>query len=137
MDKKPHLVRGEIVCKEKRSGGLGVKNLSWLNKALLSKWCWRFSTKSGTLWNEVIRGKYGECEGGWCTLDTRGVFGLGLWKEILTHWSCVSRNLSFEVGNGQIIKFWKDAWLENTPLHVSFPSLFCLAESKEAWVRDY
>ena len=39
MDKKPHLVRWEMVCKEKRSGGLGVKNLSWLNKALLSKWC--------------------------------------------------------------------------------------------------
>ena len=31
----------------------------------------------------------------------------------------------------------KDAWLENTPLQVSFPSLFALVESKEAWVRDY
>ena len=37
MDKKPHLARWEIVCKEKRSRSLGVKNLSWLNKALLSK----------------------------------------------------------------------------------------------------
>ena len=37
---------------------------------------------------------------GWCTLDTRGGFGLGFWKEILTCWSCVSSNLSFEVGNG-------------------------------------
>ena len=135
MDKKPHLVRWEIVCKEKRSGGLGVKNLFWLNKALLSKWCWRFATEKGTLWNEVIRGKYGEREGGWCTLDTRGGYGLGLWKAISTCWPCVSSNLSFEIGNGQRIKFWKDARLENTPLLVSFPSLFALA--KEAWVRDY
>ena len=60
MEKKPHLVRWEIVCKDKRSGGLGMKNLGWLNKVLLSKWCWRFATKRGTLWNEVIRGKYGE-----------------------------------------------------------------------------
>ena len=88
------------MCKEKRSGGLGVKNLSWLNMALLSKWCWRFATERGALWNEVIRGKYGEREGSCCTLDTRGGFGLGLWKAILTRWPCVSSNLSFEVGNG-------------------------------------
>ena len=36
--------------------------------------------------------------------------------------------------NGQRIKFWKDVWLENTPLQVSFPSLFALVESKEAWL---
>ena len=75
MDKKPHLVRGEIMCKDKRSGGLGVKNMFWFNKALLSKWCWRFATERGALWNEVIRGKYREQEGGWCTLDMRG----GVW----------------------------------------------------------
>ena len=75
MDKKPHLVRWEIVCEDKRSGGLGVKNLGWLNKALLSKWCWMFSIERGTLWNEVTRGKYEERERGWCTLDMRG--GLG------------------------------------------------------------
>ena len=55
----------------------------------------------------------------------------------MTCWPCVSSNLSFEVGNDQRIKFWKDAWLKNTPLQVSFPSLFGLAESKEAWVREY
>ena len=130
------------MCKDKRSGGLGVKNMSWLNKALLSKWHWRFAIERGSLWNEVIRGKWGEREEGWCTLDTRGGFGLGwvrlgFWKAILTCWSFVSSNLFFEVGNGQIIKFWKDAWLENTPLQVSFPLLFALVESKEAWVREY
>ena len=84
LDKKPHLVRWEIVCKDKRSGGLGVKNLFWFNKALLSKWCWRFVTKRGAFWNDVIKGKYGEQEGGWCTLDTIGGFGLGFRKAILS-----------------------------------------------------
>ena len=77
-----------------------MKNLSWLNKALLSKWCWRFATERGTLWNKVIRGEYGECEGGLCTLDRRGGFGLGLWKAISTRWPCFRSNLSFMVGNG-------------------------------------
>ena len=77
MEKKSHLVRWEIVCKDKRSGGLGIKNLGWLNKALHSKWCWRFATERGTLWNEVIRGKYGEQERGWCSLNTSGWGGGG------------------------------------------------------------
>ena len=59
----------------------------------------------------MIRGKYGEQEGGWCTLDTTGGFGVGFWKAILSCWPGVSSNLSFEVGNGQKIKFWKDTWL--------------------------
>ena len=33
-------------------------------------------------------------------------------------------------------KFWKDKWCEYTPLSVSFPFLFALADSKEAWVED-
>ena len=62
---------------------------------------------------------------------------MGFWKAILSCWPSVSSTLSFEVGNGQGIKFWKDIWLGDTPLKVSFPSLFVLAPSKEAWVREY
>ena len=43
---------------------LEVKNLGCLIKALLSKWCWRFAMERGTLWNKVIKGKYGKQEGG-------------------------------------------------------------------------
>ena len=70
-------------------------------------------------------------------MNTSGGFGLGFWKAILCCWPCVSSNLSFEVGNGQRIKFWKDAWMENTPLQAAIPLLFALAASKEAWVREY
>ena len=38
--------------------------------------------------------------------------------------------------NGQRVNFWKDKWCESTPLCKSFPSLFVLATSKEAWVKD-
>ena len=39
METKPHLVNLTIVCLDQRIGGLGVKNLFCLNKALLLKWC--------------------------------------------------------------------------------------------------
>uniref|UniRef100_F6HSJ9 Uncharacterized protein n=1 Tax=Vitis vinifera TaxID=29760 RepID=F6HSJ9_VITVI len=35
MEKKPHLVKWEIDCLDKRKDGLGVKCLSKLNRALL------------------------------------------------------------------------------------------------------
>ena len=52
--------------------------------------------------------------------------------------------LSFVVGNGQRVKFWKDKWCffggggrwVFTPMYLSFPSLFAFACSKEAWMGD-
>ena len=41
-----------------------MNNLGSPNKVLLSKWSWLFPAKRGPQWNEVIRGKYGELEGG-------------------------------------------------------------------------
>ena len=37
LEKKPHLVKWSIVCSNKRKGGLGVRCLSKLNRALLGK----------------------------------------------------------------------------------------------------
>ena len=42
LDKKPHLVRGQIVCYDKLNDGLGFKHLFELNRALLCKWLWQF-----------------------------------------------------------------------------------------------
>ena len=42
LDRRPHLVKWEVVCRDKKSGGLGIKKLSTLNKTLLCKWSWRF-----------------------------------------------------------------------------------------------
>ena len=38
LDKNPHLVKWASVCTNKKAGGLGVRGLYKLNKALLGKW---------------------------------------------------------------------------------------------------
>ncbi|RVW19703.1 hypothetical protein CK203_111582 [Vitis vinifera] len=58
----------------KRKGGLGVRNLVLLNKALLRKWSWHFAVEREVLWRQVICGKYGEEVGG-CSLVMRLDFG--------------------------------------------------------------
>ena len=49
-------------------------------------------------------------------------------------WKAISR-LSFVVGNGQRVKFW-DRWCGAAHFRVSFPTLFALTVSKNAWVKD-
>ena len=65
LERKIHLVEWPIVCSDKHKGGLGVKCLSTLNRALLGKWSWRFMVEKEALWYQVISKKYGVEEGGW------------------------------------------------------------------------
>ncbi|RVW88799.1 hypothetical protein CK203_034657 [Vitis vinifera] len=73
----------------KKKGGLGIKCLSTHNKALLCKWNSPFANKREALWNQVIRGRYREERGGWCSREVRGVYGVGLWKGIRMVWDIV------------------------------------------------
>ena len=136
LERKLHLVRWDLVCLEKCNKGLGVKSFSILNKALLYKWSWRFAIEIKAFWNQVIRGKYGEEQGGWSSKEVRGVYGMGLWKTLRKKWEVVKNRLFFVVGNWQKVKFWKDIWCGDELLCVSFPSLFALAVFKDVWVKD-
>ena len=83
----------------------------------------------------MIRGKYGE-EQGECTKEVRDGYGVGWWKAIRKEWHLVSSRFSFMVGNGWRVRFWKDKWCGSSPFCDSFPSLFALVVSKNAWVND-
>ena len=76
LEQKTHLVKWEVVSK-KNKGGLGVRCLSTLNRALLCKWSWCFMEEREALWKEVISRKYG-VEGGWHTWEGGEGFGVGL-----------------------------------------------------------
>ncbi|RVW30368.1 hypothetical protein CK203_097914 [Vitis vinifera] len=80
--------------------------------------------------------KYGEEEGGWISCEVREGYGVGLWKEIRKEGVLLFKNVSFTVGDGRRLKFWKDIWCGNTPLCEAFPSLFAFAVSQDAWVED-
>ncbi|KAJ9696951.1 hypothetical protein PVL29_008942 [Vitis rotundifolia] len=133
---KPHLVRWNVVCLGKNKGGLGVRNLALMNSALLCKWNWRFANEREVLWRRVIMLKYGEEEGGWRTRDAIGRNGVGLWKAIRKKGRLLDGKLDYQVGNGKRVKFWKDKWCEDGPLCESFPSLFSISLTKNAWVSE-
>ena len=69
--KKLHLVNWSIVCLDKSRVGLGIKNISMLNKSFLGTWCLRFVVERDRSWRQVISAKFGEKMGGWCSHEGR------------------------------------------------------------------
>ena len=129
-------MRWNLVCLEKKKGGLGVRNLALMNKALLSKWNWCFTIESEALWKQVISHKYGVEEGGWCTRAVSGRHGVGLWKAIKKEWLGMYSSLAYRMGSGRRVRFWKNKWCGDEPLCLSFPSLFAISLAKDVWVLD-
>ena len=132
LEKKIHLVKWDTVCLSKKMGGLGIRNLPSLNRALLGKWNWRFAMEENSSCRFHISLKYGVEEGGWFSKILRGSYGVGLWKEIIKEAMQLKQNCSFDLGDGCKVRFWEDAWCDEIPLCLSFPSLFEVANSKGA-----
>ncbi|RVW14457.1 LINE-1 retrotransposable element ORF2 protein [Vitis vinifera] len=100
----------EIVVRirlEKIQRGLGVKSLGAFNRALLGKWVWHFANERKALWNQVIRGKYGEERGGWRSCETRKAYGVGLWRVISKMGHLIIPSFGFVVGDASN----KEAWV--------------------------
>ncbi|RVX09327.1 putative ribonuclease H protein [Vitis vinifera] len=110
LEKRPHLVKWAVVCTHKKMGGLGIRNLSILNRALLCKWSWRFAVERDSYWKLIISTKYGVERGGWSTCGAREGHGVGLWKEISKEGLLLLNNVSFLVGIGKRVSS-KDAWV--------------------------
>ena len=136
LERKPHLVSWSIVYSDRHKGGLGVRNLTLLNKALLCKWSGRFAMEREAFWRQVICGKYGEEEGEWHSCEARERFGVGLSKAIKREGGAMGDNMAFSMGNGRRVGFWKHSWCGDDPLCTTLPSLFNVSLSKEVWVED-
>jgi hypothetical protein len=102
---KYHLVSWSKVCSPISEGGLGIRNVRIFNKALLGKWLWRYAHKREAWWKSVVDAKYGFTWAGWCSLDSLGSHGVGLWKNIRKGWSLFCSHTRLILGNGSRICF--------------------------------
>nr|CAN77925.1 hypothetical protein VITISV_028684 [Vitis vinifera] len=121
---KAHLIKWEVVCMDKKKEGWG-------------KWIWRFAWAKEELWKKVLEAKYGQEEFGWRTRKANGVFGVGVWKEILKESTWCWENMVFKVGKGNKVRFWIDPWCGNNVLSEAFPDLFSMAAQRNVTVEDY
>jgi hypothetical protein len=45
------------ICKSKKKGGLGIKDIRKMNLSLLCKWWWKLENEFG-MWQEIVKYKY-------------------------------------------------------------------------------
>uniref|UniRef100_A0A2N9GKR1 Reverse transcriptase domain-containing protein n=1 Tax=Fagus sylvatica TaxID=28930 RepID=A0A2N9GKR1_FAGSY len=133
---KFHLVSWPKICEPIYSGGLAIRNLRRFNQALLGKWLWRYGCDHEALWRRVVDAKYGSLWGGWCSKDTRGPYGVSLWKNIRKEWESFLKHLFLQVGNGERIRFWRDHWCGKEPLKKTYQDLFSIARDKDVAIAS-
>lgn len=75
-----HLVKWDVVTRNKSFGGLGVRRINIMNACLLLKWWWRFGTENHSLWKAVICNKYNLRGGSWTPSSSRN--GSEIWSDI-------------------------------------------------------
>jgi len=78
-----HWVKWDDVCLPKREGGLDIKPLRDMNKALQAKWLWRFAREDNTLWKNLVKMKYDVDSLGWWSKKSPNPHGVGCWKQLL------------------------------------------------------
>jgi hypothetical protein len=136
-------VKWDTVCKPKRLGGLGVRDIRAVNISLLAKWRWRLLGNDNAMWKEVLRSKYGVNAVGSVTINenSKPWFSSVWWKDICsigtnmdTHW--FTQGAVKHVGCGNQTKFWFDVWVGSVSLQERFPRLFSISTQKDCTVED-
>lgn len=142
LRRKVHMVRWEVVTKNKKLGGLGLRKMSTFNQCLLLKWWWRFGAENQTLWNEVICQKYDVRDGRWIPKPVGR--GSKIWSDIITAVLSNPELHSFYItnshivpGDGRRVQFWRDKWVGNVCLMDEFPRLFSLSTDKNGVVKVF
>jgi ribonuclease HI len=102
----------------KSAGGMGFRDFSCFNQALLAKQIWRMWKNPDSLVAQLMQAKYFPGKNILeATMGRRPSFA---WRSI--HGSCdlLKEGLIWRVGNGYSIKIWKDRWLPNPTTYQVF-----------------
>lgn len=132
---KINCVNWETMCKLKAHGGLGIKDTFIFNEALLAKWRWALFHSKGALWEKFFRSKYG----GWIGLleefpnslmsiwwkDLRSIYG----DEEESKW--FDNMIQWKDSEGNITRFWFDAWLQGQSLVTIYGRIFSNSTQKD------
>lgn len=92
-------------------GGMGFKDFSSFNTALLAKQFWRLINSLNAFWVKVLKGLYFPNR---TSLEAvRGSSPSWIWCSLMEGKRLLQEGLRWNVGNGVSIRFWEDKWIPN------------------------
>ncbi|KAE8670566.1 hypothetical protein F3Y22_tig00112124pilonHSYRG00037 [Hibiscus syriacus] len=142
--KKIQWVNRSTVCVGKNAGGLGFLDISYMNRALLGKWSWRFANDRETMWKKVICCKFNLDPNVLMFNEKLPAYASWIWKSVVSNhfkqdqFGVKFRNLyKVRVGDGGSIKFWYDCWAHDYPLNLVFLRMFVLSVNKYGKLNEF
>ncbi|XP_042990668.1 uncharacterized protein LOC122317666 [Carya illinoinensis] len=132
---KIHWVSWKQMIKSKRSGGFGMRDFEFFNRALLAKQGWRIISSPSSLAARVFKEKYFKCS---TFLDVKkGSNSSFLWQSFISARSLLKEGLVWRVGDGQSIELWNDKWFPQPTSYKPQSSIrFLPADTKVAMLID-
>ncbi|MCH85694.1 LINE-1 reverse transcriptase like [Trifolium medium] len=125
-------VKWDDVCKPRKEGGLGIRDLRITNISLLAKWRWKLLQPEPEFWKDIVVAKYGEHVVGTSNLgeDHISRVGSAWWRSVClldndSHW--FDQGVAKVLGNGNMTCFWNDTWVGDQSLAQRFPRLFSIS----------
>lgn len=134
----------KLLCQTKGNGGMGFKDLTCFNLAMLSKQGWRLITKPSSLFSRLLKARYFP-RGSFFTAEV-GERPSTTWRSIFSARDCLSSGLRVRVGNGATTSIWGYRWLPSTssgrvitrrPSHDSFPNTVSDLIDWTTWSWNY
>ncbi|XP_021803280.1 uncharacterized protein LOC110747404 [Prunus avium] len=119
-DKGIHWLKWEELCKAKKNGGLGFRDIQAFNQAMLAKLAWKIHTEPHSLIAQLLRAKY-------CTRKSvlevyAGQGSSYLWRSVIWGRGLMKNGLHWRIGRGELVGVYVDRWLPTpTTFMVSSP----------------
>ncbi|KAL8496805.1 hypothetical protein ACS0TY_020472 [Phlomoides rotata] len=108
-EKRVHWLRWDVLCKPKKKGGFGLRNLGNFNSALLAKQGWRLIQDDQSLLAQVLKARYFP-RGNFLTTK-RGYGSSYTWKSILEGRRVLEKGLVWVIGDGKSVGILGDPWI--------------------------
>ena len=98
---KVHWVRWEELCKPKEQGGMGIKDLSRFNDALLTKQTWQLLHDKSTLFYPIFKARFfPHCSIMKATCPSSASYA---WKSIIKGRDIIKRGAIWRIGDGKFV----------------------------------
>ncbi|KAK2413278.1 hypothetical protein QL285_036006 [Trifolium repens] len=134
-------VKWEVICRPKKEGGLGVRDLRLVNISLLSKWKWKLLSCDNEVWKDIVVARYGNDVMGKRNLGEIDVTRTGSmwWRDLClvdkdSDW--FSNVIGKKVGNGNMTSFWNEIWIGEQRFRQRFPRLFGISMQRDDMIGN-